>query len=42
MIVTNNEIEMIRASYSKNDKRVTAIKYFKDDGAKTFGTLLST
>ena len=42
MIISGNEIDMIRASYSKGDGAVTAIKYYKEDGAKTFGTLLSS
>ena len=33
-------IEMIKSSYSLNDRAVTAIKYFKTNISKSYGNLL--
>ena len=38
-VLTGGSIEKIQASYSEDNKSVTAIKYYKTDGAKTFGEL---
>ena len=38
-VLTGGSIEKIQASYSEDNKSVTAIKYYKTDGAKTFGKL---
>ena len=42
VLIAGGEVKTIRASYSSDDEAVTAIKYYKEDGAKTFGTLLSS
>ena len=35
-------IEKVRASYSQLAGGITSIKYYKDDKAKTYGTLLQS
>ena len=42
MLLTGGGIEKLRVSYSKSDGMVTAMKFYKQDGSKTFGTMLSS